>query len=314
MKTIHQSRLLEMLENDAEAEVALREYFVMTTGEAFAFSYQLRSDVTVINDVSDSEYEGFVLTAALRAVNGYHKRNRRKYFDRLIMERCDAPVIVSEGDSWFNHPYLKVTVDCLYEYYNIRSLGEAGDTLRRMTQPATREYLDVISELRPVAFIFSGIGNDILGNLFQVLKKNDTGELRENPRDHLSKGYVEALRNGLHTYRSVATELQRINPEMPMFVHGYDYALPGAGKRCPWLKKPMDALLIPEQQQPDVVRIMIDELNRGLELLSRETPNLYYVDCRNAAPQPWDDEIHPSEAGYREVAQRFHHAIQSHFG
>lgn len=313
MEPVKHSELLEMLGSEGEAREALETYFEIDSDGAFSFSYRIREGVSIIDDRDEAELEGFALTTALRIANNYQKKVRKKRFERLVVERPESPVIVSEGDSWFNHPLLRDTIDFLFDHYNIRALGEAGDTLRRMTHPNTREYLDAIRLHRPAAFVFSGIGNDILGDITRVVRPFDPDSPPSTPHGFLSDGFVKALGEGLKAYQDVAEELIRSFPGIRMFVHGYDYAVPGAGSRSPWLKTPMTKKLgIPEEAQPDIVRVMIDDLNHGLRLLADEVDNLVYVDCRSAAEQPWDDEIHPTEIGYAHVAERFHLAIQSH--
>ena len=72
----------------------------------------------------------------------------------------DGPILVSEGDSWFQHPTAIDIIDALSCFtcgYKIRSVGAAGDQLSAMLRHP--EFPDAIREENPAAFLFSGGGN-----------------------------------------------------------------------------------------------------------------------------------------------------------
>ena len=73
----------------------------------------------------------------------------------------------------------------------------------------------------------------------------------------------------------------------------------------------MDKRKIPEDAQPKVVELMIDDLNRVIRDLAEEFDSVVYVDCRNVAEHPWDDAIHPTSEGYAAVAEVFRRAIEA---
>ena len=78
----------------------------------------------------------------------------------MLADGYKGPVLVSEGDSWFQYPIkLEDTIDHLYaKGFAVRSLDAAGDTLENMLKD--REYVDAIGEAKASIFLFSAGGND----------------------------------------------------------------------------------------------------------------------------------------------------------
>ena len=61
---------------------------------------------------------------------------------------------------------------------------------------------------------------------------------------------------------------------------------------------------------------MIDEFNARLKKVADEFPGqVYYIDLRNSVLEnQWDDEIHPDNAGFRQVAGQFLRQIRELVG
>jgi len=98
---------------------------------------------------------------------------------------------------------------------------------------------------------------------------------------------------------------------MPILIHSYDYPHPrptGAGKSSNWLGQYFDGKKITdENDRRAAVRYMLDEFSANLKALADEYPNqVYYLDLRNLVrDNQWDDEIHPNNAGFQNVAGQF---------
>ena len=66
-------------------------------------------------------------------------------FNAVLAGGYDGPIIVSEGDSWFQYPLLlKDTIDHVMNRYAVMSLGAAGDLLNRMADK--QEYVRAVQE------------------------------------------------------------------------------------------------------------------------------------------------------------------------
>ncbi len=315
---VQESELRRMLCGQETGILALKTYFDRIETGPFSYEYRLKENVLVEDDVPD-DLEGFGLDV-IGLANSLNRAMRYRAFKKSKSERPDAPVLVSEGDSWFQHPYLKETISQLTEFYNIRSLGAAGDVLSNML--SQQEYLGAIHLEHPVAFLFSGLGNDIMTNFSERLNPyfpNDgTGPRRLlNMNMGVAGSFASQLTKGLLGYQALAEQIGQRFAGLPIIVHGYDYAAPGEGKRDNWLKPRMDERDIPLEEQQAVVNAMIDDMNESLRKLGESYANIHYVNCRGAAshqPVPWDDAIHPHEEGFREVAGRFHQKIQEVMG
>ncbi|GAB2779132.1 hypothetical protein GCM10027275_23330 [Rhabdobacter roseus] len=73
-------------------------------------------------------------------------------------------VVVAEGDSWFEHPFLQDIVDHINRNEDIAvySLASAADWLDNMLFQG--EYIDMLSVIKPDVFLVSAGGNDLLGD------------------------------------------------------------------------------------------------------------------------------------------------------
>ncbi len=114
-------------------------------------------------------------------LNRAEREHREREYLRAVREgRCEKrPVLVAEGDSWFQFPgltllrmgRLRVHVEFVREIidhlikskrYCIRSIAAGGDWLSNMLR--TRDYIEPLSRIEPDAFLFSGGGNDLLAD------------------------------------------------------------------------------------------------------------------------------------------------------
>ena len=119
----------------------------------------------------------------------------RKYegdFARSIRQYPDRPVVISEGDSWFDYPFYRNVVTWLDDpkdtadpdqqtAWNLMRLEHSGDEVVSMISGGQRDEMRKILAEYPVqAILFSGGGNDIVGpNLLPLLKPyqaNNTAE------------------------------------------------------------------------------------------------------------------------------------------
>lgn len=247
--------------------------------------------------------------AAMNFANGIARMRRRSRFDLMIADGYTGPILVSEGDSWFQYPILlDDTIDHLYDKgLAVRSLDAAGDTLENMLRE--REYIEAIRETGASIFLFSAGGNDALGG----------GNLRAHLRDfdpslsaaaHLLPSFDQLLDHALAMYEQVLRDVEAL-PGVLTICHGYDYVIPNHGK---WLGKPMESRGISDGSlQRGITAEMIDRFNTRLRRLIVGFGNrAVHVDARGAvgnALNNWHDELHPKNAGYGRVAELFAQAI-----
>lgn len=326
------SELLALIRDPNTTDEQLIPYFNLQTGDG-GFDFELSvNPETVIMTEADAEFEN-----AMQIGNGVERfRRRMRYFSnrRAFPER---PVILSEGDSWFQFPLLiRETIDHLSDHFNIWSLGAAGDTLANMTEGTPRkggfEFLIGLRRLKGAAqaFLFSGAGNDILGEdpqtklpMLEPLIRPFNGDTAD-VSGHIDDAAVTARIDGLEAGYLRMISLVRSEPgaeQLPIVIHGYDYAYPYpfgsddprrpiyAGKDQ-WLGRAFAAKDIhdPELRRA-VLKHLVDRLYAMMQGLAAKagTDGIWVVDCRGALPQlsDWNDEIHGTSEGYAEVSRRF---------
>lgn len=248
-------------------------------------------------------------SAALLNSANYIARLKRQigFNNRVSSGNYRGPILVSEGDSWFQYPVLlEDVIDQLLPKYAIFSLDAAGDTLSNMLKE--KEYLKALKETGASIFLFSGGGNDVVagGNLAAHLRHFDS-EL--SAAGHLKPSFNIVLDEAIGLYSKLVREVASVFPKVESLCHGYDYTIPAEGK---WLGQPMISKNITDKKlQAAIAKVMIDRFNERLLALSRTSARLHYVDCRNTVGlNEWHDELHPTDVGYAKVAKKFQTVIE----
>ncbi len=262
--------------------------------------------------------------------NSLARTRRHLRFNRRLNTGVALPVLVSEGDSWFQFPvFLEDVIDCLGDDYLIWSVDAAGDTLQNMVID-NPEYLDALDTQRDRvrAFLFSGAGNDIVGEdsdgvpvIEKIVRDFSPGQPPEFYVDTPAFDAQIAFIDG--AYREVFNAVAADFPTLPIVIHGYDYSLPGGqpgDNRHPkwadqdeWLGAPLRKKgIVDFDLQCAIVRVMVDRLNSlQKSLAGGNNPagafaNVHHVDVRGLLQtDEWADELHPTNRGYRKVARLF---------
>ncbi|TBD24988.1 caspase family protein [Rhizobium ruizarguesonis] len=246
--------------------------------------------------------------ALLNSANFIARLRRHVAFNARVGEGSyRGPILVSEGDSWFQYPFkLTDVIDDLMQRYAVFSLDAAGDTLSNMFREA--EYMEAIANTGASIFLFSGGGNDIVagGNLAAHLSDFDPAK---SPAAHLRPSFNLVLDEAIGIYSKLVRQVAQKFPNLQIICHGYDYTVPANG---PWLGKPMASRNITDPAlQKAIARVMVDRFNERLALLQASSARLHYIDCRNTVQQDeWYDELHPTNDGYRKVAKKFSNKIE----
>ncbi|MGE3541788.1 MAG: DUF2272 domain-containing protein [Candidatus Tectimicrobiota bacterium] len=333
---ISMAELQRLMRDPSVPESQIRPFFTSHPDASRPFAPAVipnpaRVDVAAPRD----ELEGAMM---MDWANGLSRLRRQNEFHLRQARGDKRPVLVSEGDSWFQFPILiDDVIDQLASDFNIWSVDAAGDTLQNMVleQPeymeALREHADQVR-----AFLFSGAGNDFLGAdasgrsvLAQVLKPFEAGKPAEWYLD--TPAFADKLRFVEGCYRTVLGNIAAHYPTLPVLCHGYDYAIPGGGpndQRHPiyatqdqWLGRPMreDLGITDPALQRAIIKLTIDNLNACLaSLCGANRPggafkNAWHVDARTSVGEIpcWNDELHPTDAGFAKVAAQFLSVLQA---
>ncbi|MEY8842903.1 D-Ala-D-Ala carboxypeptidase family metallohydrolase, partial [Cribrihabitans sp. XS_ASV171] len=286
-------------------EKELAEYFVVDEDRSRPFDPQLRlnpATVQIPRGVQGAQRTAMLMNSA----NWFARMNRRNRFHAKLAEGYTGPIIVSEGDSWFQYPILlKDTIDHLMTVYAVYSLGAAGDLLKRMADQ--QEYMAALSDTGARVLLLSGGGNDLVagGALASHLEEFHPDLA---PADYLLPSFQALLNDALSHYGRMFRQVQHSFPHVSIICHGYDYPVPNNDR---WLCKPMASRGIRDRGlQKAIAADMMDQFNRGLRRLAGSMPHVTYIDCRRVVgDHRWHDGLHPTDAGYRDVAQKFANEI-----
>lgn len=303
-----------------------------------AFSYELKPDPAKVSmTIEDIQFEN-----ALQIGNGIERARRQSRFWRELAFGLNQPVLVAEGDSWHQFPFLvddvviQLNRECL-----IWSVSAAGDTLQNMVYGPVRrggqEYMKALRRHKKIVegFMFSAAGNDIIGEdpetgravLYDLLHNfnGNTADVTGHINHALLSERLDYLKDG---YRRVIDTV-RAEPgfeNLPIFIHGYDYPFPYPwGRNDPrtplhaakdeWLGEPFSKRMITDQGlRRNILIHLLDELYDALGDVAG-TPaktRVWLVNCRGAMPDvsDWIDEIHGTSAGFEKVAVRFRDALK----
>jgi lysophospholipase L1-like esterase len=295
--------LEKMLLDPMVPEEDLRPYVELDELESRAFAPQVRIRREA---VVEGPEEAAVILGSL---NGVSRWRRQRRYRRRIAEDPNLLRIVSEGDSWFQYPILlDDVIDQLFDRYAIFSLGAAGDLLEDMLRQ--REMVQSIGQERARLLLISGGGNDLLGRgrLKTYLRSFDPGRPAE---EYLNEHFPPFLAELIGFYRDLFVRVTEPFPELKALCHGYGHAVPASGR---WLGDPMEELGIEDRAlQREIVGEIVDRFNAALANLADEFDGkVTYIDCREIIPSgEWHDELHPTDAGFAAVAERFAETIDS---
>jgi hypothetical protein len=212
-------------------------------------------------------------------------------------------VIVAEGDSWFNYSIAGFDIlDFLADYpnYAISKFASPGDTLENMVYgteyrngsftakpPQIEEVLGEVRERQPRFFLFSGGGNDIVGDEFgQYLNHIRSGlpALKVNNIEYMVSVVYKTA------FEKLCEMIWNIDDSIDIITHGYAYAIPdgrGVGSFFgfnfvgPWLLPAFtEKRITNEIDQKNIIRNMIDNYNAMLRSLDVSNDRFHVIDLR----------------------------------
>lgn len=294
--------LIEKLRNSAIDEKELYEQRLIIpdpeNSKAFSPAFMMNPE-----KVEDDGVEG----GAVISIGNFASRRRRLWRYRSRVSSGEPYVsILSEGDSWFQYPFLlHDVIDVVMDHpeYAVKSLGGASHLVLDMYEDG--EVFDEVEALQPEFVLLSGGGNDIVGDggLTDYLKHYDPAL---KPEHYLTDAFEARLRELLDTWGRTFRRISKKRPGVQILFHGYDYGIPEEGGA--WMGLPMEALGINNQDlRRAIVRVFIDRYNTDLAALANSIgPHIHHIDCRGiCADDEWRDELHPNDAGFAKAGAKF---------
>jgi hypothetical protein len=243
--------------------------------------------------------------------------------------------ILAEGDSWFSYPLPPVIGDGVIHQlqtllgYSIANMASPGEEVRQMLGLAQRQ--EIITRLkdgriRYDAMLFSGGGNDLAGDQFITWLK-DNGPVP--PPDQMLDD--DAVSAGISLLEAEFNELiairDRYSPGTIIFVNCYDFPkVTGIGVCTfgPWLKPSLDyayqqmGVGSPNHTQEDpVVKELLQRFSKMLQTTASNPAHKFFVPVPTQGTldpnTEWQNEIHPSTAGFIKIAEKFQASLTAAF-
>jgi hypothetical protein len=239
--------------------------------------------------------------------------------------------LFSDGDSWFDYP-LPVTGrnDVIRSIEKqgtpqplILNLAHYGDEARDLLGVKKRQrILDNLADPENGTFdaiLFSGGGNDTVGNQFCLWIQDHAPGM---PPSQAING--QRLGSVLGVVRSAYEDLISIRdqkaPQCPVFIHGYDFAIPNNVGICdhtigPWLHP---SLILRGWTDlatgTQVVKELLLQFRNALTQIAATHKNVIYVETQGTlGPSDWANELHPTPEGFDKIAGKFAAALRTTF-
>ncbi|MFN8302379.1 MAG: caspase family protein [Saprospiraceae bacterium] len=235
---------------------------------------------------------------------------RNKAYKKQIKTQPGLQRLVSEGDSWFQHPSLSDIIDHVSRFYPVHCLAAAGDTIRNWAREG--DVQSTVAQYRPALLLLSGGGNDILGESLSGFLNDTYDDAPDGERVErfFKPAFLQELDALVDNYRTLFKYFTSLYPDMFIIVHGYDYPrpLPADSKKTSWLGKYFTQKnILREKDRNQAVRFMMDQFNQQLASAAAEYPErVHYLDLRGIVrDDQWNDEIHPDNDGFQDISQRF---------
>ncbi len=239
--------------------------------------------------------------------------------------------LFSDGDSWFDYPLPPAARnDVIRSIGNhgkpqplILNLAHYGDEARDLLGVKRRQrIIDNLSDVengRFDAILFSGGGNDTVGNQFCLWIQDYVSGT--TPSQGIN---VQRLAAVLGVVRSAYEDLivirDKVLPQCPIFVHAYDFAIPTNIGICdnligPWLKP---SLVYRGWEDTAVGTLVVKEFllqfRSTLTQIAAAHKNVIYVETQGTlAPDDWANELHPTPPGFDKIAAKFLAALRTAF-
>jgi hypothetical protein len=246
--------------------------------------------------------------------------------------------LLADGDSWFDNPLsgdLPLPSDITVQLKKlivpdpaILPLAHWGLATTQLMGVSKRNQL--VSQLsnpqngRFDAILFSGGGNDLIGDQFRLWLEEATAVSGDPAKALDVRALGDIVDVVITAYRDLIVARNSVDPNIPIFVHAYDFARPTGISVCggvvgPWL---FPSLLsrgwMKTTKSKDVrrgaviVKAILTEFKKQMVGLSSDTKNnVIFVGTQGTlrSANDWANELHPTPDGFRRIAQKFAKAL-----
>jgi hypothetical protein len=223
-------------------------------------------------------------------------------------------VIICEGDSWFNHPFLEDIPEQLLDFgYSVLHSNYPGKHLEASL--TEEKFLAPLLDGRKPqikALVLSGGGNDLINwhkgdaKFSPIFRKASSGS---SPGDFIDAANLRlALQDLAGWLRGISDKLAQANAkELPVLLHCYDFISPKIYGPSPfkgtWVNPQLDAIGAPKD--PAFRKGITGELQKpwiGAYKDACQRLGWHFVGTQNLVKNRWHDEIHPKDDAFYEIS------------
>lgn len=252
------------------------------------------------------------------------------YFAELA-QHCHLKQILCEGDSWFSIPDIANIPLQLQNRFDLSllCLADPGVTLAELSEGMAFARLRRLLGneqfgQRWDAVLISIGGNDVLGpDMPRLLQPATSNRVEDYINPVAQQQVFDRIRQRIASILALRDQSE-INADTPLIFHSYSYITPrNVGHKVlafrvagPWVYPALLALGITDcGLQQAISRELTDRFYHLLQELAGQSRQVHVIDVRNIiAPVPcaerdaqsdlWNDEIHPSSAGFACLAEQ----------
>ncbi len=239
--------------------------------------------------------------------------------------------LFADGDSWFDYPLPALARnDVITSIGNhggpqplILNLAHYGDEARDNLGVEQRQRIQ--DNLKDAdngifdAILFSGGGNDTVGNQFCLWLQNYADGM--TPAQGINGPRLDAVLGVVRSaYEDLITVRNQFAPQCPLFIHAYDFAIPSGVGVCddiigPWLKPSLDYRgWTDKPTATQVVKEFLLKFRSTLTQIAAAHQNVVFVETQGTlAADDWANELHPTPPGFDKIATKFLAALRTVF-
>lgn len=243
--------------------------------------------------------------------------------------------LLADGDSWFDYLGDDVIaqlpkLDNRANFHPPLNLSVAGDrTSNSLGVSRQKRIIEALSNNENGKFdaiLFSGGGDDIVGEQF-CLWLNNANDVGHDYNKALKE---DALNNMLSLIENAYKDLIKLRnshaPDIPIFVHSYDFPPPNNSSVCklagPWLHPSLSYRGWNDfQSNAALVKSILLKFNKILKDISDDKNNntilvetqntLHFTDEKDS--KDWANELHPTRSGFEQISRKFLKALKDRF-
>ena len=248
----------------------------------------------------------------------------RRYRELKNNPAYHGPIIVAEGDSWFEYFMSKDLLMWLGERYAVLSLAKAGDAWSDIYEQD--ELIRTVEIERPNIVMLSVGGNEVMGSMPSFVDQYDNSP-NFDPAGYVNRAFADRLKYVRRMYKVTIQGV--LDRGAQVILHGYDFPDPrewNSGGQ--WIGGPLERLGFGGVGMwRGIANVMVSRFNTMMEQLTAEfrkpdgSNPVHFVKLTGtigtddivAGPDRalWVDEIHGTPDGFRDLAKRLSDKIDA---